>query len=90
MLCTIYKSSKKSDTYLYLVKKDDFSPVPKELMVTFGLPVLVMPLLLKEGRELAQADIEKVKQALTEQGYYLQLPPPPEDLLKQHKAQQGN
>jgi uncharacterized protein YcgL (UPF0745 family) len=49
-----------------------------------------MPLLLKEGRELAQADIEKVKQALTEQGYYLQLPPPPEDLLKQHKAQQGN
>jgi uncharacterized protein YcgL (UPF0745 family) len=90
MLCTIYKSSKKSDTYLYLVKKDDFSPVPKELMVTFGQPVLVMPLLLKEGRELAQADIEKVKQALTEQGYYLQLPPPPEDLLKQHKAQQGN
>ena len=88
MLCTIYKSSKKSDTYLYLVKKDDFSPVPKELMVTFGLPVLVMPLLLKEGRELAQADIEKVKQALTEQGYYLQLPPPPAYLLLKHRTSQ--
>jgi uncharacterized protein YcgL (UPF0745 family) len=25
-----------------------------------------------------------VKQALAEQGYYLQLPPPPENLLKQH------
>jgi uncharacterized protein YcgL (UPF0745 family) len=87
MLCTIYKSSKKSDTYLYLAKKDDFSSVPKELLSTFGKPILVMPLLLKEGRELAQADIEKVKQALNDQGYYLQLPPPAEDLLKQHKQQ---
>lgn len=89
MLCTIYKSSKKSETYLYVLKKDDFSPVPKPLMDSFGTPILVMPLLLKEGRQLANADIEKVKQGLEEQGYYLQLPPPAEDLLKQHKEEQG-
>ena len=35
------------------------------------------------------SDIEKVKLALTEQGYYLQLPPPPEDLLKQHLSVMG-
>lgn len=89
MLCVIYKSSKKSDTYLYVVKRDDFSAVPKELMTTFGKPILVMPLLLKEGRELALADIQKVKDALNTKGYYLQLPPPAEDLLKQHKQQQS-
>ena len=40
-------------------------------------------------KKLVNADIEKVKQALTEQGYYLQLPPPPEDLLKQHLSVMG-
>ncbi|MNP69920.1 Protein YcgL [compost metagenome] len=43
---------------------------------------MILPL---DGRKkLVNADLEKVKQALTEQGYYLQIPPPPEDLLKQH------
>ena len=32
----------------------------------------------------------KVKQALADQGYYLQLPPPSENLLKKHLAEQGN
>ena len=48
---------------------------------------MILPL---DGRKkLVNADIEKVKQALTEQGYYLQLPPPPEDLLKQHLSAMG-
>ncbi|WP_016261753.1 YcgL domain-containing protein, partial [Yersinia pestis] len=33
---------------------------------------------------LATADVEKVKNALIEQGFYLQVPPPPESLLKMH------
>ncbi|MGB8926364.1 MAG: YcgL domain-containing protein, partial [Pantoea agglomerans] len=33
---------------------------------------------------LANADINKVKQGLSEQGYYLQLPPPIESLLNIH------
>ena len=41
------------------------------------------------NRLINNADIEKVKLALTEQGYYLQLPPPPEDLLKQHLSVMG-
>ncbi|EBZ0928192.1 hypothetical protein D7O09_16365, partial [Salmonella enterica subsp. enterica serovar Typhimurium] len=43
-----------------------------------------------DGRKkLVNAELEKVKQALSEQGYYLQLPPPPEDLLKQHLSSVG-
>ncbi|OAT61010.1 YcgL family protein [Obesumbacterium proteus ATCC 12841] len=42
---------------------------------------------LDSKKKLASADIEKVKNALKEQGYYLQLPPPPESLLKMHFEQ---
>ena len=34
-------------------------------------------------------DFSRVPDELTEQGYYLQLPPPPEDLLKQHLSVMG-
>jgi hypothetical protein len=37
-------------------------------------------------QQLAGADLAKVQQDLTERGFYLQLPPPQEDLLKAHKA----
>lgn len=53
-------------------------------MKGFGQPQLAMILPLDGRKKLVNADIEKVKQALAEHGYYLQLPPPPEDLLKQH------
>ena len=71
-------------------KKDDFSRVPDELMYSFGTPKLAMILPLDGRKKLIHADLEKVKQALTDQGYYLQLPPPSENLLKKHLAEQGN
>ncbi|WP_023639613.1 YcgL domain-containing protein [Dickeya zeae] len=86
MYCVIYRSSKREQTYLYVEKKDDFSGVPAELMKSFGLPHLVMLLPLDGSKKLASADIEKVKQMLKEQGFYLQLPPPPENLLDELQA----
>lgn len=84
MLCVIYRSAKRDQTYLYVEKKDDFSRVPAELMQGFGKPQLAMLLPLDGSKRLANADLEKVKAALKEQGYYLQVPPPPESLLKMH------
>ncbi|WP_435945357.1 YcgL domain-containing protein [Dryocola sp. BD586] len=84
MFCVIYRSSKRDQTYLYVEKKDDFSRVPEELMKGFGEPRLAMVLPLDGSKKLANADFDKVKQALKDDGYYLQLPPPPESLLKMH------
>ena len=70
MFCVIYRSSKRDQTYLYVEKKDDFSRVPEELMKGFGQPTLAMMLPLDGRKKLVNADLEKVKQALTEQGYY--------------------
>jgi len=86
MLCAIYKSAKKEQTYLFVKTRDDFSMVPEPLMLTFGTPTLVTLINLATKEKLAFADLAKVKANLYEQGYYLQLPPPKEDLLKQHKA----
>ncbi|KJF88861.1 YcgL domain-containing protein [Photobacterium phosphoreum] len=85
MLCSIYKSLKKDNTYLYINKKDDFADVPTQLMSTFGKPQFVMVIKL-EGRTLALADVEKVKEALRTVGFYLQVPPPVTNLLEQYKA----
>lgn len=83
MFCVIYRSSKRDQTYLYVEKKDDFSRVPEALMNSFGPPKLVMLLPLDGSKKLVSADIDNVKQSLKEQGFYLQLPPPPESLLNE-------
>ncbi|QBG37612.1 YcgL domain-containing protein [Litorilituus sediminis] len=87
MLCAIYKSAKKEQTYLFIKKRDDFSDVPEALMTTFGTPTLVTIVNLATKDKLGMADINKVKTSLDEQGFYLQLPPPKEDMLKAHKAE---
>jgi hypothetical protein len=87
MLCVIYKSPKKAFTYLFVKSRDDFSEVPEALMQTFGTPTLVTVVNLATKEKLAMADLERVKENLIEKGFYLQLPPPQEDLLKEHKQQ---
>lgn len=87
MLCAIYKSSKKSDTYLYLRKRDQFDLIPDPLREMFGTPLFVMMLPLDKANKLANADKAKVQAELEQQGFYLQLPPPEENLLKTHLAE---
>lgn len=84
MFCVIYRSAKRDQTYLYVEKKDDFSRVPEDLMKSFGAPQYAMMLSLDGRKKLASADIEKVKEALKQEGFYLQFPPPMENLLNLH------
>jgi uncharacterized protein len=88
MLCAVYKSLRKEQTYLYVERRDDFSAVPEALLTSFGPPQLVTMINLATRQHLALADLDKVKQQLQSQGFYLQVPPPVENLLTQHKAQQ--
>ena len=86
MLCSVYKSAKKAQTYLFINKRDDFSEVPEALMKMFGKPEMVTVLNLATKVKLGFADLTKVKESLAEQGYYLQITPKEEDLLKSHVA----
>jgi len=73
MLCHIYRSNLKLDTYLYLIDKDDFSVVPQELLRVFGQPEFSFSFDLTEKRELAKEDAAEVIENLSTQGYHLQL-----------------
>ncbi|KZN53830.1 YcgL domain-containing protein [Pseudoalteromonas luteoviolacea] len=89
MLSAIYKSSKKADTYLFIEKRDDFSKVPAPLMSTFGTPIYVMLVDLAKREKLGVADLASVKEKLIEQGFYLQIPPPQDNLLDEFKKRNG-
>ncbi len=89
MLCAVYKTKKKSGMFLYVPEKDHFDDVPEALMNQFGTPELVMLLPLDKRERLAGVDKQKLKEALTEQGYYLQMPPKEENLLETHRLSLG-
>lgn len=73
VICYIYRSERKADTYLYLAKKDDFSDVPDELMKAFGAPEFSFQLELTADRRLAKEDPGEVLENLEKQGYHLQM-----------------
>ncbi len=73
MLCHIYRSNQKIDTYLYLIDKDDFSIIPPELLRVFGPPEFSFSFDLNQERKLAREDTGEVLENLEKQGYHLQL-----------------
>ncbi|HDL3367121.1 TPA: YcgL domain-containing protein, partial [Mannheimia haemolytica] len=78
----------KEGMYLYVPKRDQFEQVPETLRQLFGKPEFVMMFNLTGEKPLVRAKNEEVLQLLIEQGYYLQMPPPPENLHKAFIAQQ--
>lgn len=87
-LCAIYRSKAKEGMYLYVPKRDQFEQVPETLRQLFGKPEFVMMFNLTGEKPLVRAKNAEVLQLLTEQGYYLQMPPLPENLHKAFIAQQ--
>ncbi|MFV8781554.1 YcgL domain-containing protein [Microbulbifer sp. SA54] len=86
-ICDIYRSPRESDMYLYVEKSQGMQRVPEKLQALFGKPIHVTTLLLTAERKLARADVDKVMNALQEQGYYLQMPPVADDEMRAIAAQ---
>ena len=81
LICSIYKSSKKDEMYLYVDKREGLERVPEALIEIFGTPVHFMDMPLTAERKLARADTAKVLESIRDQGFYLQMPPPKEDYM---------
>ncbi len=82
MMCSIYKSAKKPDTYLYIPYDSKFEDLPEGLIQVWGTPELVMHLDLAKRETLALCDIQEVTQKLEEEGYFLQMPPSEEEIAQ--------
>jgi len=81
IICSIYRSPKKEEMYLYVDKRDGLDRVPDALKEMFGAPGHVMDMPLTAERKLARADTAKVLDGIRDQGFYLQMPPPKEDYM---------
>lgn len=87
MICSVYKSTKKDEMYLYVDKREDLQRVPEPLLEMFGVPKQAMTLLITPEKKLARAEAADVLAQIREKGYYLQMPPAKEEyLLDLYKA----
>lgn len=77
--CSVYKSLKTDELYLYLPAGSDYEELPAGLKQLFGRHEKVMDLTLTKDRKLGREDVETVMQALLDPGYFLQMPPNPND-----------
>ena len=82
LLCQVFKSLRQEEMYLYVDRQEGLERVPATLLAKFGDPVEVMTLLLTPERKLARANAAEVLASISERGFYLQMPPTPEELLR--------
>ncbi|MEM1091637.1 MAG: YcgL domain-containing protein [Pseudomonadota bacterium] len=87
MNCFVYAGRKLAEGYLFVPLENDFSRVPEALLQQLGELSLVLELSLEPGRKLARSDPEKVRQALTEVGYFFQPPPSKTPLMPNEQLQ---
>lgn len=80
-ICTIYRSPKKDGMYLYVDKGEDLKRVPANLLKKFGKPELAMTLVISPDKKLARVEAKTVLAALSELGYFLQIPPQHESAI---------
>ncbi|MEP9316719.1 YcgL domain-containing protein [Pseudomonas sp. LABIM340] len=81
-ICSIYKSPRKNEMYLYVDKREALSRVPEALLVAFGAPQHTFDLVLSPERQLAREDINVVLENIEKQGFHLQMPPAEEEYIE--------
>jgi len=81
IICSIYRSKKKDEMYLYVDKTKALSLVPEDLLKMFGQPEHRMDMLLTADKKLAKAKAEDILSNIDAQGYYLQMPPVREEYM---------
>jgi len=79
--CSVFKSPKKQEMYLYVDRKTDTNDLPEALLALFGEPGHVLDMVLTPDKKLARVDAQRVLDDIADKGFYLQMPPGKEDYL---------
>ncbi len=85
-LIEVFRSPRKAEMYLYVDKAAGYKELPDALLNQFGDPESVMTLVLTPERKLARADAAEVLQQFEAQGFFLQMPPTHDELLRRDGA----
>ena len=83
LIVSVYSSKRKEGMYLYVEKSEGLETLPEPLLKQFGVPEHAMVLVLTPEKKLANADVEKVIQAVQNEGFYLQMPPRVDQIMSE-------
>ena len=85
MHCSIFKSSKKDEMYLYIARSEltknqteaanPLEILPEAMRTAFGRATFVMDLELSESRKLARVNVLHVIDSIQNKGFFIQVPP---------------
>jgi len=82
MQCNVYRSERKNDTYVYMKVDADTAELPDPVIKFLGDLTQVLEVDLSK-KKLANANVDQVKSAIESQGFYLQLPPEIDDVMRE-------
>jgi len=71
---SVFRSSKKSDTYIFVRRGQKWDELPDSLKTIFGNPVHSMDLIMTPDRKLSRTTGEQVLKAIAEKDFFLQMP----------------
>ncbi|HCW91001.1 MAG TPA: hypothetical protein DHU56_13265 [Marinobacter sp.] len=71
---SVFRSSKKADTYVYVRRGFDWEQMPEALRGLFGQPVHALDLVMTPERKLARTTGREVLDAINDKDFYLQMP----------------
>lgn len=71
---SVFRSSKKSDTYIYVRRSQVWDELPESLRDIFGKPIHSMDLILTPERKLARTTGEQVLNTIADKDFFLQMP----------------
>jgi len=82
---SVFKSSRKADTYVFVRRGQNWDELPEGLRGIFGAPIHSMDLVLTPDRKLARTNGQQVLEAIKEKDFYLQMPEEQEGYVVEFK-----
>ena len=82
MQCYVYRSERKNETYVYMKAGVEMTELPESVTKFMGDLTQVLEVDLSK-KKLAHADVKQVMAAIETQGFYLQLPPEIDDVMRE-------
>ena len=71
---SVFRSSRKPDTYLYVRRGQVWDDLPDSLREIFGNPVHAMDLIMTPERKLSRTTGKQVLEAIADKDFFLQMP----------------
>ncbi|WP_273203709.1 YcgL domain-containing protein [Marinobacter subterrani] len=71
---SVFRSSKKRDTYIFVRRGQEWEALPESLRGIFGQPLHLMDLVLTPDRKLARTTGKQVLEAIGDKDFFLQMP----------------